>query len=217
MMGMKEKPFQFTLRQILLATVFIACACAIAGWLFRMLTNLPITDAEFGGKAILSFMAIGGFSGAAVGVISGPWPKWVCWGIVIGLAAAFAFDYWTMLYVVFLTVFVAFGLRWVSTKCSVGPAVTLTLLGAAIQGLSFAVVNYVLSVCTSGEGKGWFEFFASAGSILSALLFSLFLLSFFLTRVSFSIRLLSIFSAAFLLFMTVWTWWISHFPDHNWW
>jgi hypothetical protein len=95
MVGMDRKPFQFTLYQTFLATALAAFACAIAGWLYRTLTNLPITEMVFG-VAILSFIAFGAFSGAAVGVIAGPWPKFVSWGIVIGFAAAFVFGYWAM-------------------------------------------------------------------------------------------------------------------------
>lgn len=122
-----------------------------------------------------------------------------------------------MPHLLFLIVFVALGIRWASTRLGVGPIVKLLLLGLAIQTISFAAVNWGLSARESGESKAWFSIFACAGLIASVILFIAFALAVYFSKPSISAAPVASLSAGFLAFMTLWTWWISHYPDHNWW
>jgi hypothetical protein len=88
MKQMPPRPLQFSLRSLMVATAFSAFACANAGWLYRGITNPPMTEMEFG-LACLSFVAIGGLLGAAIGAIAGKVKKWTFWGIVVGLVVLF--------------------------------------------------------------------------------------------------------------------------------
>lgn len=82
---MDEKPFQFTLSRLLQATAFIACDCAIIGWIYR--GSAPPFIATYDPRALgyLLCGSICGFLGAAIGAITGKTWKGLVWGIVVGL------------------------------------------------------------------------------------------------------------------------------------
>lgn len=82
----KRRPFQFTLRRMLAATAFAACAWAAAGWIVRMPTNAPTNLAVAG--VLLLILATGGFLGAAIGTLTRRIKKSVLWGIVVGMFVA---------------------------------------------------------------------------------------------------------------------------------
>lgn len=123
----------------------------------------------------------------------------------------------TMPHLVLLTIFVVFALRKAATRRGFSPTFQVISLGLAIEALSFAAVNWGLALSESGEARNWFSFFAGSGLVAAAICGACFLFAALVSEPSMRTGRLAAVSAGFLVLMTLWTLWISQFPDHNWW